>query len=50
MANIIIGDNINYEKICKNHYLVFGVIDTTANKSLRSIKKQVYSCLDDLYQ
>lgn len=49
-ANIIIvGKNINYEELYKNHYRVFGVIDTTNNKSLAFIRAQIRFYLDGLY-
>lgn len=49
-ANIIIvGKNINYEELYKNHYRVFGVIDTTNNKSLAFIRAQIRFYLDSLY-
>ncbi|MFX3948123.1 hypothetical protein ACJBW9_01225 [Streptococcus suis] len=34
---ILIGSHINYEEIYKNHYRVFGVIDTTTNQSFKFI-------------
>lgn len=46
---IIIGSHINYDELFKNHYRVFGVIDTTENKSLASIRDQVHFYLDALY-
>lgn len=46
---ILIGNHINYEEIFKNHYRVFGVIDTTSHKSLRSIRDQIQLYLDELY-
>lgn len=50
LANIIIiGKDINYEELFKNHYRVFGVIDTTNSKSLTFIKDQVQFYLDGLY-
>nr|WP_052123875.1 hypothetical protein [Streptococcus phocae] len=49
-ANIIIlGSYINYEKIFRNHYRVFGVIDTTTNKSFKFIRDQIHFYLDELY-
>ncbi|HFI0322037.1 TPA: hypothetical protein ACGOWE_000921 [Streptococcus suis] len=50
LANIIlIGSNIDYEELYRNHYRVFGVIDTTENKSLTSIRDQIHFYLDGLY-
>ncbi|CYU57760.1 TPA: hypothetical protein ACGOY9_002038 [Streptococcus suis] len=50
LANIIIiGGDINYEALFKNHYRVFGVIDTSEDKSLKSIKKQLDAYLHTLY-
>lgn len=46
---IIIGSHINYDELFKNHYRVFGVIDTTENKSLAFIRDQVHFYLDALY-
>ena len=46
---IIIGDNINYADLLKNHYRIFGVIDTTENKSLTFIRNQIHFYLDGLY-
>ena len=46
---IIIGKNIDYEELFKNHYRVFGVIDTTENKSLTFIRDQIHFYLDGLY-
>ncbi|MFA9493789.1 hypothetical protein [Streptococcus sp. E17BB] len=46
---IIIGSHIDYEELFKNHYRVFGVIDTTNNKSLTFIRDQVHFYLDGLY-
>ncbi|GGE28942.1 hypothetical protein [Streptococcus himalayensis] len=50
LANIIIiGSHINYEELFRNHYRVFGVIDTTENKSLKFIRNQIHFYLDSLY-
>ncbi|MBF0818203.1 hypothetical protein IR145_13375 [Streptococcus danieliae] len=46
---IIIGHPIDYEALFKHHYRVFGIIDTTKNKSLRFIKSQIHFYLDGLY-
>lgn len=46
---ILIGSHINYEEIFKNHYRVFGVIDTTANKSFKFIRDQIRYYLNSLY-
>lgn len=46
---IIIGKNINYSDLFKNHYQVFGVIDTTENRSLTFIRNQIHFYLDGLY-
>lgn len=46
---IIIGSHINYDELFKNHYRVFGVIDTTEDKSLAFIRDQVHFYLDALY-
>lgn len=46
---IILGSHIEYEEIFKNHYRVFGVIDTTDNKSLKFIRDQIQFYLDALY-
>lgn len=45
---IIIGSHINYEELYQNHYRVYGVIDTTTNKSLSYIKNQIIFYLDGL--
>ena len=50
LANIIIiGSNIDYGGLFKNYYRVFGVIDTSEDKSLKSIKKQLDAYLHTLY-
>ena len=50
LANIIIiGSNIDYGGLFKNYYRVFGVIDTSEDKSLKSIKKQLDAYLQTLY-
>ena len=50
LANIIIiGSDIDYGRLFKNHYRVFGVIDTSEDKSLKSIKKQLDAYLHTLY-
>ncbi|HEM5208899.1 TPA: hypothetical protein U1321_000995 [Streptococcus suis] len=50
LANIIlIGSNIDYEELYRNHYRVFGVVDTTENKSLTFIRDQIHFYLDGLY-
>ena len=50
LANIIIiGSDIDYEGLFKNYYRVFGVIDTSEDKSLKSIKKQLDAYLHTLY-
>lgn len=46
---IIVGQNIDSEELFRNHYRVFGVIDTTSNKSLTFIRNQVHFYLDGLY-
>ncbi|WP_236562960.1 hypothetical protein [Streptococcus halichoeri] len=46
---IIIGSHIDYEEIFKKHYRVFGVIDTTTNKSFTFIRDQISFYLDSLY-
>ncbi|HFR3265902.1 TPA: hypothetical protein ACHU3M_002068, partial [Streptococcus suis] len=46
---ILIGSHINYEEIYKNHYRVFGVIDTTTNQSFKFIRDQIHFYLDELY-
>ncbi|MBM7635563.1 hypothetical protein JOC31_000356 [Streptococcus saliviloxodontae] len=51
LANIIIiGKNIDYEELFKNHFRIFGVIDTTNNRSLTFIRAQVHFYLDGLYR
>ncbi|NKZ20129.1 hypothetical protein HF992_04595 [Streptococcus ovuberis] len=47
---IIIGQNIDYEELFKNHYRVFGVIDITENKSLTFLRNQIHFYLDGLYK
>ncbi|MFU2163928.1 hypothetical protein ACMZ6Z_03835 [Streptococcus pluranimalium] len=50
LANIIIiGNHIDYEDLFKNHYRVFGVIDTSDHKSLRFIRDRIHFYLDGLY-
>lgn len=46
---IIIGRDIDYEFLLKNHYRVFGVIDTSERKSPLFIWKQVCFYLDGIY-
>jgi len=38
---IIIGSQIDYDELYRNHYSVFGVIDITNNKSLKYIKEKI---------
>lgn len=42
---ILIGSHINYDDIFRNHYRVFGIIDTTANKSFKCIQNQIHDYL-----
>lgn len=50
LANIIIiGSHIDYEELYRNHYRVFGVIDTTETKSIKFIRNQIHLYLDSLY-
>lgn len=46
---IIIGEDIDYASLFKHHYRIFGVIDTTKNKSLTFIQEQLHFYLDGLY-
>lgn len=47
---IIIGSQIDYDELYRNHYRVFGVIDITNDKSLTFIKDKVHFYLDGLYE
>lgn len=47
---IIIGSQIDYDELYRNHYSVFGVIDITNNKSLKYIKEKIHFYLEDLYE
>ncbi|HEM5042836.1 TPA: hypothetical protein U1261_000558 [Streptococcus suis] len=50
LANIIIiGKDIDYEELFRNHYRVFGVIDTSENQSFGYICKEIFHYLDALY-
>lgn len=46
---IIIGSDINYHELFQKHYRVFGVIDTSENKSWKYLKEQVFFYLDGIY-
>ncbi|MBF9674457.1 hypothetical protein IAI20_10470 [Streptococcus pseudopneumoniae] len=46
---IIIGSHIDYDKLFRSHYRIFGVIDTTRNHSLQSIRQEIHSYLDGIY-
>ena len=47
---IIIGSQIDYDELYRNHYSVFGVIDITNNKSLKYIKKKIHFYLEEIYE
>ena len=47
---IIIGSQIDYDELYRNHYRVFGVIDITNDKSLTFIKDKVHFYLVGLYE
>ena len=47
---IIIGSQIDYDELYRNHYSVFGVIDITKNKSLKYIKEKIHFYLEELYK
>ena len=47
---IIIGSQIDYDELYRNHYSVFGVIDITNNKSLKYIKEKIHFYLEELYK
>ena len=47
---IIIGSQIDYDELYRNHYSVFGVIDITNNKSLKYIKEKIHFYLEELYE
>ncbi|WP_238600805.1 hypothetical protein [Streptococcus suis] len=50
LANIIIiGKDIDYEELFRNHYRVFGVIDTSEDQSFGYIRKEIFHYLDALY-
>lgn len=50
LANIIlIGSDIDYEELFSNHYRIFGVIDTSDNKSWKYLKEQIYFYLDGIF-
>ncbi|WP_235230876.1 hypothetical protein [Streptococcus mitis] len=46
---IIIGSYIDYDKLFRSHYKIFGVIDTARNHSLQSIRQEIHSYLDGIY-
>lgn len=46
---IIIGSDIDYDKLFRNHYRIFGVVDTTRNYSLQSIRQEIHSYLEGIY-
>lgn len=46
---IIIGSYIDYDKLFRSHYRIFGVIDTARNHSLQSIRQEIHSYLDGIY-
>ena len=46
---IIIGSDIDYDKLFRSHYRIFGVVDTTRNYSLQSIRQEIHSYLDGIY-
>ncbi|TWS99270.1 hypothetical protein FRX57_00840 [Streptococcus cuniculipharyngis] len=46
---IIIGSHIDYDKLYKNHYRIFGIIDTTKNKSLTFIREQIHLYMKAIY-
>lgn len=46
---IIVGSDINYHELFQKHYRVFGVIDTSENKSWKYLKEQVFFYLDGIY-
>ena len=45
---IIIGSQIDYDELYRNHFSVFGVIDITNNKSLKYIKEKIHFYLEEL--
>ena len=47
---IIIGSQIDYDELYRNHYSVFGVIDITNNKSLKYIKEKIHFYLEEIYE
>lgn len=47
---IIIGSQIDYDELYRNHFSVFGVIDITNNKSLKYIKDKIHFYLEELYE
>ena len=47
---IIIGSQIDYDELYRNHYSVFGVIDITKNKSLKYIKEKIHFYLEEIYE
>ena len=47
---IIIGSQIDYDELYRNHYSVFGVIDITNNRSLKYIKEKIHFYLEELYK
>lgn len=47
---IIIGSQIDYDELYRNHYSVFGVIDITKNKSLKFIKEKIHFYLEEIYE
>ena len=47
---IIIGSQIDYDELYRNHFSVFGVIDITNNKSLKYIKYKIHFYLEELYE
>ena len=47
---IIIGSQIDYDELYRNHFSVFGVIDITNNKSLKYIKEKIHFYLEEIYE
>ena len=47
---IIIGSQIDYDELYRNHYNVFGVIDITNNKSLKYIKEKIHFYFEEIYE
>lgn len=46
---IIVGKNIDYEELYRNHYRILSVIDRTENQPLSYIRKEIANILDSLY-